>query len=222
MKAFRGWKPRPLAALRHLSVWSALTVPRVTVFRSNPASMVYHTGKIVFSEDCGLWFGVEWRRPDLLLDPQGGLTFQGAFRNALAALRDDGLGGERTSGYGAFETREGAPVALADSEPGRLIYLLSRYHPREEELPSALVAPGAAYRLVAVSGWLSTLHGEAQRRKRLFLVGEGSLVHPGASPAGDIADLRPEHETGPAFPHPVYRYGLALGVPWPEMEASHA
>jgi len=97
-------------------------------------------------------------------------------------------------------------------------------------LPQALTAKDTAYDLVSVAGWLRSPDGPAQRRKRLILVAEGSLVRPPAFPAGDVTDVRPDYEGGPGVPHPVYRYGLALALGWPvvaqasglEKEVDHA
>lgn len=202
-------------ALIRLKAWEQERVPRVTISRITQASAVFSAGRVVFARDCGLWFGVAWRQPERALP--GGRTYRAALDAILASLQEDGLGGERASGYGAFIHTPGEPVALG-SEPqgGKPAWLLSRYHPRPEELPAALdPAAGAAYSLVAVAGWARSLDGAAQRRKRLVLVGEGSQIAPPAYPAGDVTDVRPTY-LNPAgdLPHPVYRYGLAFGLGW--------
>jgi CRISPR-associated protein Csm4 len=203
-----------LRSLHHLRVWEAKRVPRVTVDRISSASTVYQAGRLSFAEDCGLWFGLSWLR-------EGDRTLRAAFERALAVLQDDGLGGERAAGYGAFTYRRAGVLRLPEPAAGRPAWLLSRYHPRPEELPAALQAPGAAYSLVAVGGWLSSPDGAAQRRKRLYLLAEGSLVCPPAYPAGDLTDLCPEYESGRGLGHPVYRYGLALAAGLPAGEGAH-
>ncbi len=202
-------------ALRYLALWSVERVPRVTVSRITSASTIFHAGRVSFAAGCGLWFGLAWRRPERQVGA-GPLTFRQAFQQALALLQHEGLGGERTAGYGAFTFEEGEAFTLPDPVPGRPALLLSRYHPRQEELPQALTAKDAAYDLVGVAGWLRSPDGRAQRRKRLILVAEGSLVHPPAFPAGDVTDVRPEYNGTPGVPHPVYRYGLAFLVNWPQ------
>lgn len=204
-------EPGQWHALRHLSVWEAGRVPRVTVSRVTSASTIFHAGRVRFAPGCGLWFGVAWRSPERQVGA-GPLSFRQAFQQALALLQHEGLGGERSSGYGAFTFQEGKPFTLPDPAPGGPALLLSRYHPRQDELPQALVAADTAYDLVGVAGWLRTPDGPAQRRKRLVLVAEGSLVRPPAFPAGDVTDVRPDYAGGPGVPHPVYRYGLALAV----------
>lgn len=201
-----------LRALRHQAVWSTSSVPRVTIHRSSSASTVFQSGRTSFSEGCGLWFGVQWVRPDSRLEGSEA-TYSDALRNTLAMLGDAGIGGERSAGYGGFVAKSGTQLVLPDPDPGRPAWLLSRYHPREDELPDALANPEAAYNLVSVGGWLRSPDGLAQRRKQLYLVAEGSIVCPPAWPAGDVVDVRPTYEN-PAgdMPHPVYRYGLALGA----------
>ncbi len=208
-------------ALPRLAVWEEERVPRVIVTRTNSASTIYHSGRVTFSAGCGLWFGIAWRQPEATMDGQG-ITYAEAMKRILAILQVQGLGGERSSGYGTFEVQRGDAVSLPDPAPGRPAWLLSRYHPRAIELPAALVHPAAAYSLTSVAGWLHTFDAADQRRKRLYLVEEGSIVCPPHYPAGDVADVRPTYN-GTAFPHPVYRYGLvlAVGLTLPS-EVSHA
>jgi len=221
-------RPGKRHALRRLSVWSTDRVTRVTVDRIGSAANIYQAGRVTFAADCGLWFGVAWVRPDAEAAP-GGVTYRQAFDRALGVLQDEGLGGERSTGYGAFSSRTETPVKFDTPQAWMPALLLSRYHPRSGELPGALTGEGAAYGLVTVGGWLATPGGPAQRRKRLCFVREGSIVCPPAYPAGDVVDVRPAYEN-PAgdVPHPVYRYGLALALPWPSapaeqgQEAHHA
>jgi len=214
-----------LHALRHHPVFSLAQTPRVTIDRITSASNIFQAGRVTFAQGCGLWFGVAWRQPDRPVAGQEGPTYRQAFSRALDLLQHDGLGGERSAGYGAFGFTEGQAISLPEPLPGAAAFLLSRYHPRPAELPAALSVPGAAYQLVFVGGWLRTPSGPAQRRKRLALLAEGSLAAPPAYPAGDLVDVRPEYGGAPSVPHPVYRSGLALAVGWPaefSQEAKHA
>lgn len=201
-----------------LSLWSSGRVPRVTVDRINSASTIYHAARVTFAEDCGLWFGVEWLQPEAALP--GGATYRQAVERALRFLADEGLGGERSSGFGGFALKSGQPFDLGtppqNSTPA---YLLSRYHPRRDELPDALLGEGCAYRLNAVGGWLRTPQGAAQRRKRLYLLQEGSLVTLPHHPAGDVQDLRPDYPNPLGeVKHPVYRWGFACALAWKHAE----
>ena len=209
----RTHQPIPLRALRRHSVFALQQVPRVTLDRVSSASNIFHAGRVSFSLGCGLWFGVHWLNPDMQVSATGP-SFRNAFLRALATLADDGLGGERTVGYGGFSwTEEPDSLSLPDPKGESLMWLLSRYHPRQDELPVALTeSPG--YRLTAVAGWLRSWQGPSQRRQRLWLVAEGSLIcSVGSGPWGDITDVRPRY-LNPAgdLPHPVWRYGFALGA----------
>jgi CRISPR-associated protein Csm4 len=212
-------------ALPRLTVWKAARVPRVTLDRITSASNIFHAGKVEFAKGCGLWFGLSWRKPDAEYD---GYKFMDAVNLALQTLKDDGLGGERTTGYGAFSFQTEQAINLKDAQAGQTAYLLSRYHPRADEIDSTLRDEQAAYRLVSVAGWLRTFDGAAQRRKRVTLVEEGSLIRAGEGVMGDVVDVRPEYldkdtkEYKPGVPHPVYRHGLALTLAWHSQGGPHA
>jgi len=199
---------RPHSALALLKVWQIHQVPRVSVDRIRNASNIFHTGRLTFSQDCGLWFGIAWRdeawRPWLTA--------------ALALLADSGLGAERAVGYGHFTWQEkAAPRHWPSPRPDDLFITLSRYHPRSDELPQVLADEAAAYGLVSVGGWFASPEDSAQRRRRVWLVTEGSVLRAGQDRTwGDIIDVRPTYadeasEITP-FAHPVWRYGLACPV----------
>jgi CRISPR-associated protein Csm4 len=195
-------------ALRQLAVYGADKVPRVTVDRLASASEIFHTGRVRFAPGCGLWFGTEWRRPEEQIEGAA-LSYQEAFQRTLFLLGEDGLGGERSVGYGVFKVANDHTLALPASQEGAPLLLLSRYHPREEDLPQTLVGETAAYTLVPKGGWVQSWDGPAKRRKRIWLLAEGSVIEPqGAGPWGDVVDVRPAS----GFAHPVWRYGLALGT----------
>ena len=204
-----------LHALRRHNVWQVERVPRVTVDRVSDASNIYHAGRTTFARGCGLWFGVQWLQPDARVDA---MTYQQALAMLLDHLAVNGLGGERTYGYGAYTLSVADAISWPDVQKDAAALLLSRYHPRQDELPGVLQG---AYRLESVAGWLDTPAGADQRRKRLHLLAEGSLITWPDTPAGDVTDVRPTYEN-PAgdVPHPVWRYGLALAAG--AKEAAHA
>lgn len=198
-------KPGTEASLRYLNVWVSERTPRVTIGRITSASTIFHAGRVRFAQGCGLWFGVQWRETHAVLAD--------LVRQSLAQLQHAGLGGERTSGYGAFTFAEATPVKLPDPAGGRAALLLSRYHPREEELPGALTHRDAAYQLVPVGGWLNSPGHAPQRRKQILMVSEGSLICPSEYPAGDLSNVRPTYPNPEGqVAHPVYRAGFALAV----------
>lgn len=195
-------RPIPPRALSRHRVYAEAVLPRVTVDRINAASTIFHAGQAAFAAGCGLWFGLAGATPP-------------GFAQALHTLSEDGLGGGRSIGYGAFIYGRSQPLTLPDPPPGGAGLLLSRYHPRAEDV-KGLQHPQAAYALASVAGWLRTWDGAAQRRRRLWLVREGSVVCLyGGGPWGEVVDVRPTYEN-PAgdLPHPVWRSGLALAVSW--------
>lgn len=201
-------------ALRFLNLYKAKEVPRVTIDRIQMSSQIFHAHRVTFAKGCGLWVGVQWRKPTLPI-ASSQTTYQEALDCCLRLLQEDGLGGERTTGYGGFTLKQGALFSLPDAQSGQPAYLLSRYHPRPDELPSALAHEQSAYQLVSVGGWLRSLGNPAQRRKRLMMIAEGSLIVLSTLPAGDLCDVRPTYQNPQGdLPHPVYRMGYALAIGW--------
>lgn len=200
---FRGDKAR---ALVRQQVWSKTNVNRVTVSRITQQSQIYVVGRVSFAPECGLWFGLAVREQGI----------QRQLDSLLARLQDDGLGGERTSGYGTFLMERQAAIMLPDGVPSGLSMLLSRYHPNDEEISVALAHQDAAYELVSVAGWLRSPDGAPQRRKEVVMLEAGSVVALPHAPAGQIVDVTPEFDnpTG-ALPHRVYRNGYGLAIAWP-------
>ncbi len=202
------FRVREARALHHRRVFAEDQVPRVSIDRVSQASDIFHAGRVCFAQGCGLWFGVDWRRPEL---PLAGERFERIFERLWHILQDDGLGGERSAGYGAFTLHDGQRLSLPEARAGEPMVLLSRYHPRAAELPAALDTP-AAYRLVTVGGWLSSPERPMERRRQLRMLEAGSVVRAvGEAPWGDVVDVRPTYEAAD-FPHPVWRYGMALGA----------
>ncbi len=190
-------------------VWTEEEVPRVTLDRVTSASNLFSMGRVHFHRTCGLWLAVVWRDPERRC---GEIPFRQAFQLALDELARQGLGGDRAVGYGTFEYElldEGVP--WLDPQPGKQAVLLSRYHPREEELPWVL-REAVAYRLEPVAGWGASPQGQF-RRRGLWMMAEGSVIRSlGSGTMGDVVDVSPRNFAHPG--HPVWRYGLALAYPW--------
>jgi CRISPR-associated protein Csm4 len=197
---------RRLDALRsgQERLWTVELRPRVALGRSVVNSSIFHTGRVVFASGCGLWFGVRW------LDPQPELK---ALLNVLLEeLSETGLGGVRSAGFGSCKIAPAPALELPEAGAGPWINL-SRYLPREDELP-ALLDRRAAYQLAQVGGWLDSFEKRGQRRKSVNLLVEGSILGAVDRPApGRVVDVRPHYPTDPdPQGHPVYRSGLAFAV----------
>src|SRR5690606_32763510 len=181
--------------------WTISTAPHVTLDRLSPRSVPFLVGQIRFNQGCGLWLGVEFTDD----------IWQTRLEGILHHLGDRGIGGERTTGLGAFDLVHNTklmnplPVPLPQST---YQVLLSRYHPRRQEM-NVLQDDHAAYQLVTIGGWLISPATKALRRRRVTLLAEGSVI--GTPARGDMADVTPDPSG--ILPHKVYRYGFSLGVP---------
>lgn len=209
---------RSLHAFPNLEVWQEGRTPRVTVDRTDSASTIFHIGQVRFGAKCGLWFGIVWRKPERTIEGRS-QSYQESVQQILTLLSEEGIGGDRSVGYGAFEhDSDATPLALPDNRPGELAWLLSRYHPADADEASAMtVATDAAYRITSVAGWLRSPDGPAQRRKRIHLLEEGSLIPTSKNVMGNLVDVAPDYggDDGASpgrLPHRVYRAGFAVAA----------
>jgi CRISPR-associated protein Csm4 len=196
------WQSLSPDKLQERRVWRSRPVDRVTVDRISSASAVYRIGRTVYAPNCGLWFGVQW--------PDGIDTdAQTQLETLLWHLGDRGLGGERSVGYGQFtwDTLT-SPLDLPEPASESALLTLSRYLPRKEELPAALRG-NASYRLVTIAGWLNAPGQQAQRRRQVRMLMEGSVFEPVVpAPWGRLTDVQPKGWDA----HPIWRWGYACPV----------
>jgi len=197
----QAWRELTPERLREQKMWQSKPVDRVTVDRVASASSIYRIGRTVYAPGCGLWFGVQWPSgPDSAAQEQ--------LETLLYHLGDRGLGGERSVGYGQFTWEQATAFDLPERAPDGPALTLSRYLPRQEELPAVLQGD-ASYRLAAVAGWLNAPGHKAQRRRQVRMLAEGSVFQTsGAGPWGRLADARPNGWDD----HPIWRYGYACPV----------
>ncbi len=185
-------------------VWSIDTIPHVTVDRIQDSSTYFQVGQVRFAPGCGLYLMCQERTAGAA----NGLA------TLLQRLGDSGLGGRRSYGLGHFNVERGSDLTLPDvAQPERMI-LLSRYRPSPVELHNQVLGANASYELVRVGGWLQTSDQDtvSQRRRTVRLVKEGSVIQIGSGgqiPLGTICNVAPDYVP---FPHPVWRYGLAMGI----------
>ncbi len=196
---------RPQEEEKAFRLWKVEKRPRVTVDRATNSSNLFYVAAVHFPQSAGLWFGVVWRDESS--------PWKDVFEHLLQDLGESGLGAERSVGYGQATIEPAGTMDLPDPVPGHPWTTLSRYLPRQEEMP-AFLEPTAAYTLVRVGGWVD---GVGQRRRRITLASEGAtLVWANGLPVppwGQIVDVRPTYASNPdPLGHPVYRYGYALAV----------
>jgi len=157
---------------------------------------LFHTKVLAFGEGCGLFF----------LAPAHKAS---AIKSALEVLQDNGLGGDKTVGYGIFfyETKT-LSLSLPSSN---YVMNLGAYLPEKKEALSEMKP--FQYQLFLRSGWI-TRHGMLNlRRNSLYMFVEGScfeLQSPRSQPfyLGAVRDVTPSGAR-----HSIYRSGNSLFVP---------
>ena len=129
---------------------------------------------------------------------------------ALALLGESGIGSCRSVGNGFFDY-ESCKIAFNAPDDAPMAVSLSTYIPTSrEELNSLTSSPQCAYELLRMGGWCTTIDGKPLRRNPVHGFAAGSVfTHTGSSVKGAIVDQRPA-----VSPHPVYRCGRALFLPY--------
>jgi CRISPR-associated protein Csm4 len=197
------WARLPKAVKDEGRIWGIEKRPRVTVDRGAQSSTLYFTGRTAFNDHCGLWFGVRWLTSDADLAQ--------TLADSLADLADAGIGGDRSSGFGASTIKQHGYLELPDGAQ-RTWVALSRYLPRPDELP-ALQDTRSAYALETIGGWIDSPVSKAERRIPVRLLVEGAVLGPlDRSVPGQIVDVQPDYKGTRPLGHAVYRSGLALAV----------
>lgn len=178
--------------------------PRVELDRMNNRSSIYNTQEVSFAKGAGLWFLVQIARPDLLAPLQ----------QAVALLGEDGLGGERSTGSGAFTADWEEDSQINELMGGGTAHvphcLISLYNPAEGELPALLA--DAVGEVIERRGWAQSGNRAQFLRLPVKMLAEGAILP--ACPAGRVVDVTPEG-WGDVAGHRVYRSGLAMAVPMP-------
>jgi len=169
-------------------------IPRVALDRITYSSNIYYCTAITFAENIYLYFLYD-------IDPR----WEVKFKTALRVLADEGLGGERTYGFGQFsvEFRDDFSWTI----PGENTLLLSNYYPSPGELPD-LAEKLKAYKLEEAGGYLYSGFDRGIKKKAVRFLGPGSVL--AYKPVGTIVEVTP----GSFTEHPVYRYGYAFTLPW--------
>ncbi len=151
---------------------------------------------------CGAWFFVELEKGHLP-----------SFQRLVQELGEQGLGGERSVGYGRFDllgieewTDRTALFGTADAPD---FFSLSLYLPTRDEVDRGVLDAPAAYDCALRGGWIHGPGGSDQRKRSLRMCVEGSAFPAVAPRHGDMRDARPAAFTA----HPVWRSGLAFALP---------
>ncbi len=184
-----------------LTLYVRENVARVTIDRVTSASNLYYVGQVRFPRKGGLFCYAASNDEETLEK----------LREALEYLGEQGIGGERSLGYGRF-TLSAWDVVQEWSHEGERFVTLSLYHPTEAEVGAGALGGGAAYRLVRREGFVTSPHWHGPvRRRAVYMLEEGSVVAKTAHKVyGHLVDVTPGALRMVA--HRVYRYGFAF--PW--------
>lgn len=181
------------------NIWTTSTRPRVTIGSRNAGSEIWHVQTVQFNTDCGLWFAADFNGDD---------EIKQKIETLLRVLGDCGIGGERNAGYGLFEFDNDTTIDLPEAICGNPFVTLSPICPQSAgQLQQMLSEDTVSYTLHPSTGWISST-GSGDRRKRINLFTEGSVLNTPNERVGRLVDLKPQED----YPHPVYRYGYAWQV----------
>lgn len=184
--------------------WRMETIPRIGLNRltNHPDDRYFQFGQVVFSDQAGIFFAYR-AQPET----------EDKFKAAVRLMADEGLGGDRSSGKGAFRQPEFLEIDLPVPEKAEGAMLLSLCYPGDEKETEALRQ--GSYTLVERRGYVFSPMGQSLRRRSVRLFSHGSTVagHPDKL-RGKLVDVTPEAFTA----HRVYRNGLAYAIPCMEAE----
>lgn len=133
------------------------------------------------------------------------------FLAGLRLLGENGLGSDRTVGYGRFTFTEDE---ITFSHPVSSDYMisLSLYLPDYEQEFLEALGPAAKYELVRRGGWISEPFNTL-RKRNVYMFTEGSLLKfngSGEAIKGRIVDVKPLALT---THHAIYRSGKSIFLP---------
>jgi CRISPR-associated protein Csm4 len=136
---------------------------------------------------------------------------RGIVEAALVLLGDEGIGADRTAGYGGFIVEHAEEGFAADLGTGARLSL-SLLHPTRDEIERGLLDPPAEYLITGRGGWATSVSASSFRRKVVNMLAEGSLLKDlGSRRYGDSVIVLEPGDLGPS--HPIYRVGAAVTLP---------
>ncbi len=182
-----------------IKLYKDCQVPRNKINRLRPSSEIYYMGLTTYPLNSEMYFLVE-----NIKDSKNKLD------KALSLLEEEGIGGERSLGYGRFKLiKEELEIIEADNTDAFIT--LSLYHPTKEEVQNfTQKAQFLSYKLLTrVSYAFSPAIKGGKLKQRVRMMQEGSIFPKieGQKFYGDIPMVLSEDKTGS---HPVYRYGYAF------------
>ncbi|MEO0239571.1 MAG: type III-A CRISPR-associated RAMP protein Csm4 [candidate division WOR-3 bacterium] len=177
-------------------IYAVDILPKVFVDRFTSASTFYRMGQVFFYKG-GLYFIVKFLSEGL----------EGEFRGLLKLLGEEGIGGKRSTGSGTFEFEEDA-LTFEMPESPNFYLLLSLSIPVEGEMDGIL--KNSYYELILRRGWFLTDEGYSRRRKSVWMLKEGSILHKDIK--GCAVDVTPEALYG-LSDSKIYKFAYAFTLP---------
>lgn len=168
--------------------------PRVTLDRQSQAAVPFHFAGVYYPKHTKLWFMVE-------VD-EGHYS---KFKAILRLLGDEGIGGDRTVGYGQFLIEHIEESTLDNAKASNQWLNLGLYAPNETAI-NETKWDESYFNWASRGGW--TLNGSL-RRKRVRCLTEGASLHTATKPQGQVVEVLSledgNHIVENRIGHPVYR-----------------
>jgi CRISPR-associated protein Csm4 len=130
--------------------------------------------------------------------------FKKKLEAAIRLIRDEGIGGKKTSGAGLFESVKIDDATIFDSlnSNSSKFMSLSLTLPKEDKNEFEKCE---AYHLIDRRGYVYHPTQTTKRKKSMRMLSEGSIFSEKVE--GDVVDVSPEKG------YEVYRFGKFLGIP---------
>lgn len=192
------------AARQHDELWNLESRLRLAVNRLGDSpipELLYDFGATHFDPNVRMTVVASFADPGIQQD----------FEASLQLLGDEGIGADRSAGYGRFEIESADTFVTSLGQGMRLT--LSLLHPTDAEVTSGLLDEPARYELVTRGGWVTVPGARTLRKRNIRMLSEGSLI-------GDLGNVRygdspPVLEPIPnlGLHHSVHRPGIAVTLP---------
>ncbi|MCX7759100.1 MAG: type III-A CRISPR-associated RAMP protein Csm4 [bacterium] len=164
--------------------------PRVSIDRTTNSSNIYYISYYYLSDDAGMWFFLQ-------VNPE----IEKEIITTIKVLGDEGIGGERTYGFGLF-TPTFEEYKLPNVESQSLFVNLSLTNPNKEEVDLIKY-----YSIKTRKGYIYSPYISGVRHKEINVLEEGSVFNNEIK--GRVIDVTPKNFTK----HKVYKFYMAFCLP---------
>lgn len=180
--------------------WELLNVPRITLNRLNnhptEEGGFFHSGRVSYRKSAGLFFLFQIN--DILEAKR--------FEASIRLLTENGIGGDRSVGYGLMEFHQFESINISVPEDADAETSLSLYYPAPKETGNM---DEAYYELIERKGYIYSQSNLTLRRKTVRMFLEGSVFPKIPDRRGQFKDVKPDIFEA----HAVIRFGYFFGLP---------